>query len=43
MEENNSNQNPAKFDPRAVVEDLKQATRGRLTKRIIKYVKDKIY
>jgi hypothetical protein len=26
MEENNSNQNPSKFDPRAVVDDLKQAT-----------------
>lgn len=26
MEENNNNQNPSKFDPRAVVDDLKQAT-----------------
>lgn len=26
MEENKSNQNPAKFDPKAVVDDLKQAT-----------------
>ncbi|MCY1663853.1 MULTISPECIES: hypothetical protein [unclassified Chryseobacterium] len=26
MEENNNNQNPGKFDPRAVVDDLKQAT-----------------